>query len=507
MKIAVIPAAGKGTRFHELGQNYAKTLLPFDGVPILERIIDSLSPDFDEIRIVVSKESHQIQDFVNTLGQKNVRVFEVPSSGPQGPARSFMEAVTGKEDYVFLHLSDTLFDLDFSPYQEDWVSVMRVDDPTRWCMINSQSTFLDKPKKCDASFLAISGAYSFSDPGILRASYEEALRNAGSREFQLSDVLEIYAASRTFELREHAQNQLRDFGTIEEYFKNNRSNRSRHFNSIVYNRDSVRKSSRSYPNELLSEALWLKYAPQNIQPFLPKIFNIDPENYCYEMERINTIKLRDLFVHLDRNEKTWRPIISEINRFLTICKQSEIEAPYWKDVCHKTLLRRPDLETFVEELWQNVLDCELENKSTFFHGDLHLNNMFFDFSANRLTLIDPRGEFYGHWLYDVAKLVHSIIGKFDFIDSRLFSRGNRALKVYSGGTEELESLFTDEILHSLSPKNQAFVFKVTASLFASMQPLHIDFPDKNVEFEAAFEHFNDLAKSMFSSLRSTSNIP
>ena len=62
--------------------------------------------------------------------------------------------------------------------------------------------------------------------------------------------------------------------------------------------------------------------------------------------------------------------------------------------------------------------------------------MFFDFSANGLTLIDPRGEFYGHWLYDVAKLVHSIIGKFDFIDSGLFNRGNRTMKVYSGGIRE-----------------------------------------------------------------------
>ena len=73
MKIAVIPAAGKGTRFHELGSNYAKTLLPFDGVPILERIIDSLSSDFDEIR-TKKTQRHKLFDekFSNERNKRKV---------------------------------------------------------------------------------------------------------------------------------------------------------------------------------------------------------------------------------------------------------------------------------------------------------------------------------------------------------------------------------------------------------------------------------------------------
>jgi len=79
MRVAVVPAAGKGTRFYELGNNYAKTLLPFDGVPILERIIEKLSPDFDEIRIVVSENSDQIETFLQELNEPKVRVLKVPS--------------------------------------------------------------------------------------------------------------------------------------------------------------------------------------------------------------------------------------------------------------------------------------------------------------------------------------------------------------------------------------------------------------------------------------------
>ena len=495
MRVAVVPAAGKGTRFYELGNNYAKTLLPFDGVPILERIIERLSPDFDEIRIVVSESFDQIETFLPTLKNAKIRVIKVPCSGLQGPARSFMQAVTGEEDYVFLHLSDTLFDIDFGDFKGDWVSVMRVGDSSRWCMISPESEFKDKPQDCGDEFLATTGAYSFSSPEHLRVSYEAALKVVKEREFQLSDIFKIYALDHKFCLQEHEDVQLLDFGTIDEYFKNNRSNRNRYFNEITYNHSLVQKSSHLHPNELLSEALWMKYAPKTIQPFLPKIYGIDTQNPSYEMEHIHSIKLRDLFVHLDREAITWRPIISEIARFLDICKKSEIEAPFWKGVCNKTLLRRPNLKRFVDELWQNVVDCGLEHKSTYFHGDLHFNNMFFDFSKNRLTLIDPRGEFFGHWLYDVAKLVHSVIGKFDFIDSRLFCQGDRALKIYSNGTEELEEIFKHEILGGLSSKELVLAYKTTASLFASMQPLHTDFPEKNVEFEAAFHYFNNLAKS------------
>ena len=99
-------------------------------------------------------------------------------------------------------------------------------------MINPESEFKDKPQDCGDEFLAITGAYSFSSPECLRVSYEAALETIKDREFQLSDILKIYALDHKFDLREHESEQLLDFGTIDEYFKNNRSNRSRYFNKI-----------------------------------------------------------------------------------------------------------------------------------------------------------------------------------------------------------------------------------------------------------------------------------
>ena len=494
MKVAIIPAAGKGTRFHELGKNYPKTLLPYDGIPIIERIIMRLHDYFDEIRIVTGDDGLQISSLLQGLNYPKVTLVEVPTDGNQGPGRSFIEALSGEEDYVFLHLSDTLFDFEFEKFDGDWVSVMDVSDPHRWCMINPDGDLMDKPKNCGPRYKAMTGAYSFSNPRHLKKAGEAALvKLTEKEEFQLSHIFKKYNDSYRFRLIKHPSNTLLDFGTAEEYFRNNKSIGSRHFNKIEFTTRSVSKTSKLFPNKIISEALWLQNAPTSIQHFLPKVLGIDIINGSYEIERIKSVKLRDLFIHLDRDVQTWKPILDEITAFLEACRSVEGEGSFWKDIYDKTRLRRPDLAGFCDEFWACVKDCGFENKTTIFHGDLHFNNMFFDFGTNQLSLIDPRGEFFGHWLYDVAKLIHSVVGKFDFIDSRLFSTRGNSLNIYSAGTEQLETLFKNALLDDLSASQIRLVHKTTASLFASMQPLHNDFPEKNVQFEKLFHQFNRLA--------------
>lgn len=496
MRVAVIPAAGKGARFNELGTHYAKTLLPLNGIPIIQHIIERLLPDFDEIRIVVSSDSKQLEKFLNSLCVSKIQIVIIPSDGPQGPGRSFMEAVVGNEDYVFLHLSDVLFNLNFTGLSGDWVTSMSVNDPSRWCMINESSELLDKPSTCADGYQAITGAYSFSNPADLRKACEAAFHVATSGEFQLSQIFKHYNVRHKFELHSHKSEDFLDFGTIEEYFKNNKSNKNRYFNDIKFDRDVVRKSSIIHGNKLLKEALWLKHAPRELQKFLPKIYDIDFKGPAYHMERIHSLKLRDLFIYLDRRVATWEPIFSEINLFLELCKKTEIKSDFWRDVCNKTLLRRPDLKIFTAELWDIVMQSGHQNSSTLYHGDLHFNNMFYDLDRQKLTLIDPRGEFYGHWLYDVAKLMHSVFGKFDFIDANLFNPNGHFVKVYSAGTEGIEQIYAESILDKLSNAELKLVYKITASLFASMQPLHKDCPEKIREFEDVFYHFDALANAL-----------
>ena len=79
--------------------------------------------------------------------------------------------------------------------------------------------------------------------------------------------------------------------------------------------------------------------------------------------------------------------------------------PYWKKVIPKMLY---EVDTF------NII-----------HGDLCFANIMVDTNLSFIKVIDPRGKFgtydiYGDFRYELAKLFHSVDGKYDFIIKDLF---------------------------------------------------------------------------------------
>jgi len=49
------------------------------------------------------------------------------------------------------------------------------------------------------------------------------------------------------------------------------------------------------------------------------------------------------------------------------------------------------------------------------HGDFHFDNMFFTKDGD-FKLLDPRGDLAGDPVYDLAKIAHTVIGKYDFLN-------------------------------------------------------------------------------------------
>ena len=139
---------------------------------------------------------------------------------------------------------------------------------------------------------------------------------------------------------------------------------------------------------------------------------------------------------------------------------------------------------------KNLLNIELDkicNNYNYFqiiHGDLFFGNMFYDVNSNILKVIDPRGSYgdirsiYGDIRYDIAKLNHSINGKYDFIVNRLyafelqnFDNNEFSYIIYDNDQHRIiNELFNDKL------KNYNFNLKeiniITACLFLSMIPLH-----------------------------------
>lgn len=134
------------------------------------------------------------------------------------------------------------------------------------------------------------------------------------------------------------------------------------------------------------------------------------------------------------------------------------------------------------------------------HGDLCFSNILFQKDAKLLRLIDPKGaltreELFTDPCYDVAKLSHSICGKYDFFNSDQYEISlDRSLKLclnVEGDNESAVDLFKKYLAESGYDYSRVRVLE--ASLFLSMLPLHMDYPKKVLGFVLnAIEILNDV---------------
>jgi ASC-1-like (ASCH) protein len=117
------------------------------------------------------------------------------------------------------------------------------------------------------------------------------------------------------------------------------------------------------------------------------------------------------------------------------------------------------------------------------HGDFCFSNILYDKRIDLLKLIDPKGSttLEGAYLdsyYDVAKLSHSVLGNYDFINNGLYEF------IFN---ESLQASIVIKSTDTLSKKKELFKHYLTKSgfdfgivrlcelsLFLSMTPLHID---------------------------------
>jgi dTDP-glucose pyrophosphorylase len=474
MKVCIIPAAGKGIRFRELGKLYPKSLLPYKNKPIIFYIIKSIYKDFDEIRIITDHQSLEIKKYINFLNLKKIKIINLDKKKHQGPAKSMYCGLQSNEKSILMLLSDAIYNFNFLKENKfDWVSVMQVKDYSRWCLIDKKNNLYDKPQNKVATNLAISGAYHFTNPKFLKKCCEKIFANLSTKtEIQFSHVLELYKKKHKIKLIEHNKKNIKDFGTIEQFFQNKNNPISRSFNIIKINQKNVVKTSIDYPDKILREAMWIKYAPRDIQHLLPKVFSIDVINSTFTAEKISSPTLREIFLYIDKSFDVWIDIFEELNKFINYSKTIIKKGHFWSHIIEKNLIRTKKNNLFLDEFKKRVENSDFYNQVTFYHGDLVFSNIFYDLQKKQLKFIDPRGEFYGHWLYDIAKIYQCVYGRYEYVDSQLYTFQNNLTFYYDKGNNFVKKAFEDVILSKLSKKELDFIKILVASLYLSLIPLH-----------------------------------
>lgn len=516
--VAVIPAAGASSRFHALGKSYPKCVLPYQGVPMISHIVRKALRHANHVIVVTSPDEawNDVTRALDDLGVENKRVTVLPMAAdrdwlpsiPSSPAKTLSWGLRFARDATppyfmanraLVLLSDAVPDPDLEipppTTNENIVFGNPVEDYHRWCMISQEGSttlrFYDKPREKPPTNIAANGIYCINSYQYLQAIYNIAGWGGHHAELQFSQVFEeMQAQGARFRARVVSPESLTDLGTLAEYLENRglSSNKPRSFNTIdikvgCNRRKTVVKASCDR-DTLIKEAAFIKNLPEDMAAFFPTMYGIahDESGASFEMDYIAAANLRHVALYLDRSKATWLRVFRAAKEFSTVAARYVSSGSFWEQNKQKSfarLRRAVELGFIPKEDWESmivrmdVLHEELKKEypnSEMFHGDLHFANMFYDFDKDQLFLVDPRGDYAGHSLYDAAKLCHSVYGRYDFIDAELYrpdeSSPNK-FYIYDRDYSQIREAYEE-----VYGKPSRLLLQLTASLFLTMIPLH-----------------------------------
>ena len=313
-----------------------------------------------------------------------------------------------------------------------------------------------------------------------------------------------------------------NLGNIREFLSfSSGSTATRHFNEVLIDAYYYTKSSTD-KRKMQAEYSFYGLAPERMRPWLIQSFDFkdEGERASYKMLRYYLADAALQWVHGAFEPDTFGPFVERLLFFIS-------DRP--KQPCHKEHSGAMAQELFVTKLERRVKEFlsmpegqrinqlasssspELDinhllnrylklykrfekafsfDYSVVGHGDPCFSNVLYDQQRYLLKLIDPKGalseeELWTHPLYDLCKISHSVLGDYDFINNGLYTVGfadNNELVLSFSHTNHgsLKSIFLKQVK---SMGHDVRIMRLgEASLFLSMLPLHIDYPNKVLAF-------------------------
>ncbi|WP_205953336.1 capsular biosynthesis protein [Pantoea stewartii] len=432
------------------------------------------------------------------LSVEIIRIDENFSLG-QSIAFSLASSCSAEDEHVVIYYGDTLLR-----------SPLHLSETTRDVIYTAHSDF-------NYSWMVMNNAFEGNESvfcGILAISKPQLLiRNLISSRFELSESLVKYNETTPF-VQQYREDWL-DFGHLNTYYDSKTIvSTARAFNELKINKYYVEKRS-TKKEKLRAEANWFSNIPEEMAYYAPMLISHGDENeaYKYKLEYLYSPTLTELFVYGNHPKTIWSHIIASCFTFIEKCY--EIPANTSEEDFYTSLVTKNEsrLDEFVKSnpryskvvcdsqgnkfYLKNILNemhelIDEKSAPTFIHGDFCFSNILYDFKKNDIKVIDPRGidfngklSIYGDIRYDLAKILHSAIGKYDYIISDRFIIMDDGL-VLTLKIPDSSANLTDLIKKQF--ENSSFSYKeilaITTTLFLSMLPLHYDRPDRQAAFVA-----------------------
>ena len=358
------------------------------------------------------------------------------------------------------------------------------------------------------------GVFKITDSECFRECLVHALSDEKCQVNSFYAALQLY--SQKHPMKAIPTENWFDIGHEDKYYNSKIAVRAREFNHITIdkNRGILRKTSDD-KDKFIGEIKWYLKLPADIEYVRPRIFSYSTsyENPYVSMEYYAYHTVHELFLYGDLGLQQWQDVFQRIrfvcNDFKRYTVRDENLIPSLEEMYLNKTLQRFDkmkkdtrfAEFFEKQICINgvkyqslnqviatlkrVIPKMLYDIDTFniIHGDLCFANIMVDNNFSFIKVIDPRGKFgaydiYGDFRYELAKLFHSVDGKYDFIIKDLFdvSYNLETAEINYSIQNRVRKFDLYEIFISVFEKeindNLRKIELIEALLFLSMIPLH-----------------------------------
>lgn len=449
------------------------------------------------------------------LDEKNINLVTAPESLSLGESicHCLKQIKSFSETLIILH-GDTLI-FDAKENAPNSISVARNKGMyPRTAVAQNSSLNLNFGIFGEGEIVA-SGLFSFESPQLLIEKIEEA-------DGSFIQGIELY--SKESKLNQKLTEKWYDFGHVNSYFQSRTMiTTQRSFNSLVIKNGIVVKGS-SQDFKILAEGNWYNSITDELKVHTPKLLSIKSKsNPSYSMEYMFALPLNDIYVFGRLLGLEWsyifkncRDVLFKMSSSLMNnknCNSSGLTLDY---LLPKTNARLREFDfslceisdekkycingheaISINEIIQKISKVSfLESKNwSIVHGDFCFSNLLFDFRSDKLIMLDPRGidfkqniTIFGDQRYDVAKLLHSVVGLYDFIVSGRYLLEINGNKItfhieepcnYKDILQAFDDVFFEE---GNFVKSEIFI--ICMHLFLSMLPLHSDCEKRQTAFLA-----------------------
>lgn len=528
MKILLIPSAILIS--HDMRKKFGKIptgLFPLGNETMIDKIYKQYKNCVDKIYLVVYCEKELLVEYIRfkNLPIEIIQLDKVLDLGYtiQYGIKKILENNTDI-DCLYINFADSLLEEKISTLNTDYLYFSKGNIDEKWTYFKSDNgsivEILDKNELENTRW----NLNKFQDIfiGIFKITNVQRFLECFTKEHLLRKTIDSFYRALYLYNRNHPfymleANRWFDVGHNENYAKAKTKVDARAFNSIdIDEKRGILKKTSQNKEKLINEISWYLKLPNQLQYVLPRIYDysLNFNNPYVKMEYYGYKTLHEVLLYGNISKEKWKNIFNElyfiisdmekykvydkrenllnalreiyINKTfsrLNQLKEQQTFAPFFSNpiiINNKKFLSLDEYMSILPELIENEVIQKFNNNFSIIHGDLCFANILIEDTYNFIRLIDPRGKFgaydiYGDPQYELAKLLHTLEGKYDFIIEDMFFikiNGTNILYELKNISNDIIDIFFEVFKDRLS--NIITIRLIEATLFLSMIPLHSD---------------------------------